>query len=300
MGSTTQFEGKRTRWFEGFKALDLHAGGVEFAGVIGGSGPPVLLLHGYPQSHITWRHIAPRLAATHTIIAPDLPGYGDSKVDDFEPRWTKRRVAEALVLLTERLGWKQFSVVGHDRGARVGYRLALDFPEKVSAFASLTVVPTIDVFERMDRQFGLAAWHWFFMAQPDGLPEAMLSHDPDTFIETTLTKMAMGLSNLEPDVVDAYRNAFRDANVRRAMCDDYRAGAGEDIEHDRADRSTGRKLQCPVLVLWPQGKSAPERTPLDVWKGWADDVRGEAIPGGHLQPELSPEDVLAHLEPFLP
>ncbi|WP_263263448.1 alpha/beta hydrolase [Pseudomonas sp. RIT-PI-S] len=284
--------------FPGFSALRIDTGEVAFEGVLGGAGPPVLLLHGYPQTHLTWRHIAPVLARQFTVIAPDLPGYGASKTHGSQPRWSKRRVATALAQLMEQLGFTRFSVVGHDRGARAGYRLALDYPGCVERYASLTVAPTLDAWQAVDMAYGLANFHWFFLAQPFDLPERLLAAAPDAFILSTLGRMAGGLHNLEPAVVEAYVKAFRDPNVRHAMCEDYRSAAEEDLDHDAANRAAADQLQCPVLVLWPQSSKSAQ-TPLDLWRQWAPDVRGKAIAGGHLQPEQSPAEVLEQLLPFL-
>lgn len=285
--------------FHGFRPLETETSQVRFAGVVGGAGPAVLLLHGYPQTHLAWRHVAPDLAAAYTVIVPDLPGYGASRAVQDSRRWTKRRVAGALLELMTTLGHERFAIVGHDRGARAGYRLALDHPAGVLGFASLTVVPTLDAWAGVDKGFAMGAFHWFLLAQPFDLPERLLAADPDAFIDQALAKMAGGLDRLEPDVLDAYRLAFRDPAVRHAICEDYRAAAEEDAEHDAADRSAGRKLACPVLVLWPeQGRPRPE-TPLEIWRRWASDVAGRPISGGHLQPELSSGEVLDELRPFL-
>lgn len=182
----------------GFSELHIEAGGVAFCGVTGGSGgPPVLLLHGYPQTHLAWRHVAPRLAQSFTVVAPDLPGYGSSRPDSDRPRWTKRRVASALIALMAKLGHRRFAVVGHDRGARAGYRLALDYPGQVTHFASLAVIPTLDAWDLVDERFGRANFHWFFLAQPFGLPEKLLSADPQAFIDAALARMAGGLTDNE-------------------------------------------------------------------------------------------------------
>lgn len=293
-------DGTAASWnsFAGFSGLHIEAGGVAFRGVTGGSGgPPVLLLHGYPQTHLAWRHVAPRLAQSFTVVAPDLPGYGSSRPDSDRPRWTKRRVADALIALMAKLGYRRFAVVGHDRGARAGYRLALDYPGQVTHFASLAVIPTLDAWDLVDERFGRANFHWFFLAQPFGLPEKLLSADPQAFIDAALARMAGGLDNVEPFALDAYRRAFQDPDVRHAICEDYRAAAQEDRACDAADRAIGRKLSCPVLVLWPQGWEGP--SPIDIWCRWANNVQGVPIRGGHLQPEESPEDVLAALLPFL-
>jgi haloacetate dehalogenase len=288
------------QFFPGFRKLTVAAGGVRFRGVVGGAGPAVLLLHGYPQTHVAWRHVAPRLADAFTVVVPDLPGYGDSVTQSSMPRWTKRRVSHALIEMMDSLGHSRFSVVGHDRGARVGYRLALDHPARAAAFASLTVAPTLDAWATVDKAFAMTAPRWFMLAQPMDLPERMLSSDPDGFLNATLDKMAGGLSRIEPAALDAYRAAFRRPSVRHAICEDYRAAAGEDAAHDATDRAAGRKLACPVLALWPERRGRDgQPTLIDVWRRWADDVSGVSIPGGHLQAEESPQQVLAQLLPFL-
>lgn len=292
-------------FFPGFSRLQLEADDVSFSGVIGGSGPPVLLLHGYPQTHIAWRYIAAGLADTFTVVVPDLPGYGLSKIEHDARRWDKRRVGDSLVTMMTRLRFEQFAVVGHDRGARVGYRLALDHPDKVLHFASLAVVPTLEVFNALDMSFALANFHWSLLAQPFDLPERLLDADPDAFIDATLTRMAGGLEHIDADALEAYRTAFRVPSVRHAICEDYRAGPNEDLAHDAADRAAGVLLQCPVLVLWPDemddhsGNDAGKISPLDIWHQWACDVTGRSLPGGHLLPEACPEAVLAALRPFL-
>lgn len=292
--------GDEQDFFPGFASLDVEAGDVSFRGRIGGSGSPVLLLHGYPQTHVAWRFIAPTLARSHTVIVPDLPGYGDSRTRNDQPRWTKRRVASALVELMGRLGHERFAVVGHDRGARAGYRLALDHPQCVAAYASLTVIPTLDAFASIDKTFALNAWHWFFLAQPGDLPERMLAADPDAYLDTALAKMAGGIERIDPLALDAYRTAFRSPHVRHAICEDYRAAACEDLEHDASDAAAGRKLACPVLVLWSESEQkAQSILPLDAWSRWAANVTGKGLPGGHLLPEDAPDEVLTSLQDFL-
>lgn len=288
-------------FFEGYRTLDVEAGGVRFAGVIGGSGPPLLLLHGYPETHIAWRKIAGDLSRHYTVIAPDLPGYGASRPTAMSPRWTKRRVGDALVALMRALGYGRFTIVGHDRGARAGYRLVLDHPGVVTAFASLTVVPTLDVVEGVDYRFAQKNYHWFLLAQPANLPEALLAAAPDAVIDWAFEVMhAADDSVIEPAARAAYRAAFRNPAVRHAMCEDYRAALDEDLACDRADRSAGRKLDCPVLVMWPNVEAAAGTPlPVEVWKKWADSVAGATTTGDHLQPEDRPAEVLAALMPFL-
>ncbi|WP_225770013.1 alpha/beta fold hydrolase [Inquilinus sp. Marseille-Q2685] len=283
-----------------FRTLDVEVAGVRFAGVVGGSGPPVLLLHGYPQTHVAWRKIAPALAGSHNVVIPDLPGYGASRPGAMQPRWTKRRAAEALLSLMQACGHQRFAVVGHDRGARVGYRLALDHPEAVAAYMSLTVVPTLDAMAAVDARFAAKNFHWFFFAQEADLPERLLAAAPDAFLDRAIATMAGDLDKVEPAALEAYRRAFRDPAVRHAVCEDYRAALCEDLALDTADRAQGRKLSCPVRVLWPATEARSDHpTPIEVWSRWADDVTGSATSGGHLLPEEAPDEVLAALQPFL-
>jgi len=287
-------------FFPGFQRLDIEANGVRFAGVIGGSGPPVLLLHGYPQTHIAWRKVAPDLSRSYALVIPDLPGYGASRPEAMEPRWTKRRVSAALVELMSSLGHHRFAVVGHDRGARVGYRLALDHPDQVAVFSSLAVVPTLDAMSAVDHRFATKNFHWFLFAQDADLPERLLAATPDVFIDKALATMAGSLEKVDPAALAAYRLAFRDPAVRHAICEDYRAAINEDLELDLADRELGRKLSCPVQVLWPAKQTthgSPD--PVAIWSNWADDVIGATTSGGHLQPEDAPDEVLISLRSFL-
>lgn len=284
--------------FPGFERLCQDTPSAVFRGVIGGQGPAVLLLHGYPQTHLAWRRIAPELAQTYRVVVPDLPGYGASHQLDQGSRWTKRRVAEALLELMDALGLETFAVVGHDRGARAGYRLALDHPARIERYASLTVVPTPEAWASFGRARGLANFHWTFLAQPSDLPERLLSVDPDAFLEQALARMAGGLDRVETHALAAYREAFRDPAVRHAICEDYRAGADEDLADDLADQARGQRIDCPLLVLWSAAQVTGE-LPTAIWRRWARDVRGKALPGGHLQPEETAAEVLAALVPFL-
>ena len=287
-------------FFPGFRPLDAEAGGVRFVGAVGGKGEPVLLLHGYPQTHVAWRRIAQSLAGRHTVVIPDLPGYGASRPTAMTSRWTKRRVGAALVVLMEGLGHRRFTVVGHDRGARVGYRLALDHSDRVVSFASLAVVPTLDALGVIDHRAAEKAYHWFFFAQPAPLPEALLAADPDAVIDAALDRMSGGREVIEPAAREAYRSAFRDPAVRHAICEDYRAALDEDLALDEADRKAGHRLSCPVLALWPAADAIPGRPAPDVvWRRWADDVAGVATTGGHLQPEDAPDEVREALHSFL-
>ncbi|WP_176057367.1 alpha/beta hydrolase [Paraburkholderia sp. BCC1876] len=287
-------------FFPSLQRIDIEAGDVRFAGAMGGDGPPFLLLHGYPQTHIAWRRLAPELAKHYSVVIPDLPGYGASRPRDMSPRWTKRRAGDALAALMTHLGHDRFAIVGHDRGARVGYRLALDHPTRVTAYTSLTVIPTADAMAAIDYRSAAHAFHWFFFAQEADLPERLLSADPDAFIAQALARMTDGRDVIEPAALDAYRAAFRDPVVRHAICEDYRAALNEDLALDHGDLAAGRKMPCPVLVLWPQvDRVSEQQTPVDIWLRWANDVSGNATSGGHLQPEEAPQEVLASLLPFL-
>lgn len=280
-------------FFPGFRTLDVDTGGVRFAGVIGGAGPPLLLLHGFPEMHIAWRKVAAKLARHHTLIIPDLPGYGASRPHATVPRWTKRRVGAALVALMRALGFRRFALAGHDRGARAGYRLVLDHPGVVTRFASLTVVPTLDAMQAVDYRYAQKNYHWFLLGQESELPERMLAAAPEEFIDRVFVAMSADTERvIEAAARDVYRGAFRDPAVRYAVCEDYRAALAEDLSLDAEDRAAGRKLDCPVLVLWTRAQEKPGRpTAAEVWKLWADDVTGIATDGGHLQPEDCPEDV---------
>jgi haloacetate dehalogenase len=287
-------------FFPGFRPLSITAGGVRFAGVIGGEGPPLLLLHGYPQTHIAWLKVAPMLARRHTLIIPDLPGYGASRPDAMTPRWTKRRVGAALVALMQALGHQRFALAGHDRGARAGYRLVLDHPGIVQRFASLAVVPTLDAMQAVDYRYAAKNYHWFLLAQDADIPERMLAATPDAIIDRAFVGMdAAGEGVIEPSARDAYRAAFRDPAVQHAICEDYRAALDEDFACDQADRAAGHKLDCPALVLWPRSaERAGWPTPEDIWKNWADDVTVASTTGGHLLPEHCPDEVITAFSVF--
>lgn len=290
--------------FKGFRPLDIETPKVRFDGLVGGSGTPVLLLHGYPQTHAAWHAVAPALAERHTVVVPDLPGYGGSRTL-VQSTWDKREVAAELVAMMRQLGHERFAVVSHDRGARVGYRLALDHPAAVTALATLAVVPTLDIWPAVDREFAKGAFHWFLFLQPDDMVEALLAGDPDTFIDTALAGMIGSLDRLHPAALDSYRTAFRQPSVRAAMIADYKAGYGSDNENDAADRKAGRRISCPVLALWAHERLVAEGVGSDiagvekVWRRWADTVSVAQTPGGHLIAEDAPEEALRLLLPFL-
>jgi haloacetate dehalogenase len=287
--------------FDKFQRHDIETGDGRIACFVGGNGPPLLLLHGYPQTHMAWHRIAPVLAQSYTVVATDLRGYGDSRGPQQGPAsdYSKRTMARDQVAVMDRLGFGRFAVIGHDRGARVGYRLVLDHPGRINAYVSLTVIPSSEVWARADKAFALGAYHWFMFAQPYDLPERLLAADPDYFLDWTLRKMTKAPEALSDKAIRSYRDAFRRVEVRHAMMQDYRAAATVDHEHDLDDRNAGRRLDCPVLVLWEEGRFDGKTDPLQIWREWAEQADGHAIPGGHLQAEEQPEAVLDAVLPFL-
>jgi haloacetate dehalogenase len=283
--------------FDGFELDTVDAGEARIRVRRGGSGPPVLLLHGYPQTHAMWHRVAPLLARDFTVVATDLRGYGDSSkpetTEDHEP-YSKRAMARDQVAVMRSLGFEEFSVVGHDRGARCAYRMALDHPERVRRLAVLDIVPTAEAYRRTDMRFALSAWHWFFLPQPFDLPERLIGADPEGFF---FRRMADWMA---PEARAEYLRCARDPRTIHAMCEDYRAGATFDFRLDEEDRASGRRIACPVLALWG-ARSHTERTydVLAVWREWADDVRGRALDCGHHLPEEAPEETYRELRAFL-
>jgi haloacetate dehalogenase len=290
--------------FDGFQSGVSRLGEVEIFRRVGGKGPPLLLLHGYPQTHILWRKIAPDLATRFTVVCPDLRGYGASSKpvpDAANLLYSKRAMAADMVALMASLGFGKFAVAGHDRGGRVAYRMAFDHPDAVTKIATLDIVPTLANWTRMrDISIGLSTYHWYFLAQPGGLPEKMIGNDPDFYLEEKLRRWSKDFSAFEPAALDAYKRAFRDPACIAATCADYRAGATVDVEHDRADFGV-RKIEAPLLVLWGgKGRLMIEGgSQLDIWGDWAADARGFPLECGHFLPEEAPAQTLAALEAFL-
>lgn len=286
--------------FPGFREIVVETSEARISTLIGGSGSPLLLLHGYPETKAAWHRVAGALSENFSVVIPDLPGYGDSQVLGANPEaGSKRWMGSQLHALMASLSHSEYAVAGHDRGARVAYRMTLDRPEAVTALASLAVVPTCDMWSGANKDFGMNAFHWFMLAQPFDLPERLLSSDPLYFLDQTLSKMAGNLNNLDPVALDEYRRCFLKPEVRHAMCQDYRAAAGIDETHDLQDRTDGRKIECPVLALWPEGRTFGGRIPVDIWREWAANVTGRPLKGGHLLPELGALDVLQELRSFL-
>jgi haloacetate dehalogenase len=288
--------------FDGFERVRQEIDGVRINAVRGGAGPPVLLLHGFPQTHAMWHRIAPELARDHTVVAPDLRGYGDSGRPPSgadHAGYSFRAMAADQVGLMRALGHEAFAVVGHDRGARVSHRMALDHPAAVTRVAVLDILPTLHLYTHIDQDLATAYYHWFFFIQPADLPERLISADPVGYLHTLLGGWGSGLGAFAPEALAEYERCFADADARHAMLEDYRAGASIDLEHDRADGD--RRVGVPLLALWG-ARSVVARSPvdpLDVWRSRGGDVRGSTVDAGHFLAEERPAETLAVLRDFL-
>jgi haloacetate dehalogenase len=266
----------------------------------GGEGPPLLLLHGFPETHACWHRIAPELASAHRVVAPDLRGYGASEAPPGGPRgegYTKREMAAELVRLMADLGHERFAVVGHDRGARVAYRLALDHPERVTRAALLNVVPTIDQFERMGAGPSLGYWTWYLLAQPAPFPERLLLAEPGAVLDHVFATWTSDPDAIAADRRSAYVHALTPSTAA-AMCADFRASFHLDRDHEADDRAAGRRIACPVLLV-TGADEAQLADAADVWRAWTDDLTATRVPGGHFNPEEAPEALYELLAPFL-
>jgi haloacetate dehalogenase len=286
--------------FQGFESQKVAVPFGNLFVAIGGSGPPLVLLHGYPQTHLCWHAVAAELVPNFTVFAFDLPGYGASDkppADETLQPYTKRAMASAIVGAMGSLGVKRFAVAGHDRGGRVAYRMALDHPERVSKVAVLDIVPTIETFDRLDRQNGVGSFHWFFLALNSDLPARMIAADPDLWLDRMSLAWAGPNFAFNAEAMEAYRRAFRDPAVIAATCADYRAGATSDAEDDLADRGK-RKIVAPLLALWGSARVRKPWNFVEIWREWADDVRGEALDCGHFLPEERPEEVARRFVEF--
>jgi haloacetate dehalogenase len=284
--------------FERFTLSQVDVGEASLRVRHGGSGPPLLLLHGYPETHMMWGKIADDLAADFTVVAPDLRGYGGSSKPAATPdhsSYSKRAMARDAVALMAHFGFSRFNLAGHDRGGRVGYRLALDHPAAVEKLSILDIIPTAEVWARANRAFALGYWHWSFLAQPAPFPENAIATDPEGF--TFRIAGNSGSSIFAPEAYADYLEALKDPATIHAMCEDYRAGASYDIKADEADR--GRRIEAPLQVLWgSKGALGHWYDVLEVWRGWAVNVQGQAIDSGHFIPEERPAETLAALRAF--
>lgn len=289
--------------FPGFQQHRAKLSGAEINFRRAGDGPPLLLLHGYPQTHAMWHAVAPRLAQRFTVIAADLRGYGDSSKPASggdHAGYAKRAMANDMIELMAALGWRKFAVAGHDRGGRAAYRMALDHPEAVTKLAVLDIVPTHTVWTNMDWKVALSTYHWLFLAQPDGLPERLIGLDPAYYLRETLRRWAAPGFTFAPEAMAEYLRCFADPASIHGACEDYRAGASLDVQHDEQDVGR-RRIGCPVLVVSSQLYLARRSADvLGAWRPWASDLRGHTISGcGHFVAEEAPEETLKALEAFL-
>ncbi len=270
------------------------------------SGPAVLLLHGFPETGLMWRDIAPLLARRFSVVVADLPGYGASDCpppDDEHGGMSKRQMAATLVEAMASLGHRRFAVIGHDRGGRVAYRMALDHPEAIRRLGVLDVIPTAEVWDRADARLALGFWPFSLLAQPAPLPERLLGAAPEAVVDDALDHWGSP-DAFPPEVRRAYIEALRNPAHVHAICDEYRAAAGVDADLDRADIAAGRRITCPLLALWAAEGALGEwygdsGGPLGIWRRWADDVAGHAVEGGHFFPEKRPDVIAALIGDFL-
>jgi haloacetate dehalogenase len=275
-----------------FDTFDLERGGVRLAAGRAGNGPPLLLLHGHPQTHAMWHLVAPQLARHFSVVWMDLRGYGDSArpADDASHlSYSKREMALDALAVMQHLGFENFQVLAHDRGARVAHRLAADHPAAVERMLLLDIAPTLAMYEHTSRDFAMAYWHWFFLVQPPPLPEALIESDPVRYLRSVMGKRHAGLAAFAPAALAEYERCVRIPGTAQAICGDYRASAGIDLEHDRADIGAGRKLEQPLRLLWGEhGAVGKSFDVLDLWRERAGDISGRSLPCGHYIAEEAP------------
>jgi len=288
----------------GFQKSRITVNGVSLSVHRGGGGPPLYLLHGYPQNHMAWARIAPDFAERFEVIIPDLRGYGDSDAppdDEAHTVYSKRQMAFDIVGIADALGHDRFALLGHDRGARVAYRLALDHPDRLVRLGIIEVVPTADFWAAWSAELAMKAYHWTFLAQPPPLPETLISADPDGYMEHTLRSWTLDktLDAFSPEALESYRRQARDPAHLAAMCADYRAGATTDRALDEADRRARRKIPTPLMFLCgDDGFPAQSGDPAALWKAWADDVGTETCVSGHFAMDENPRAVVDTFLPF--
>jgi haloacetate dehalogenase len=287
---------------EDFKTYTIHRDGVALHARIAGKGAPLLLLHGHPQSHAMWHLVAPDLAKRFTVVMMDLRGYGDSgrpEAGDNHVAYAKREMARDAIAVMHYQGFDQFQVLAHDRGARVAHRLAADHPGAVLRMMLLDIAPTLAMYENTSLAFATAYWHWFFLIQPPPLPEALIDSDPVRYIRSVMGKRHAGLGAFAPDAMAEYERCIQIAGSARGICEDYRASASIDLEHDRADIAAGKKLAMPLKVLWGEhGVVGQNFDVLALWRERASDVSGEALPCGHYIAEEASGPLLAQAQQF--
>lgn len=289
---TTEKSGQDGALMAGFRRERVRTAGAEINVAIGGNGPPLLLLHGNPLTHVSWHRVAPTLAKTYTVVAPDLRGYGDSsKPDGGEDHaaYSFRAMGEDNFELMEHFGFERFAVAGHDRGARVAFRMALDRSDRIERLAALDIIPTYNLLSDITLGWGLESYHWFFMAQNAPFPEKLICADLAYYINYKLNKKGVGLSIFAPEAFAEYVRCTTPEQIH-AVCEDYRATVTLDYAFDKADHEAGRKIACPVLVLWGDNSHVGRHLkPIEAWSQWSDDVQGFALPTGHYPAEQRPD-----------
>jgi haloacetate dehalogenase len=288
--------------FENYVPFTVDANGVSIFGMKGGNGPPLLLLHGHPQTHEIWHRLADVLAQHFTVIATDLRGYGASGKPPSDAQhlpYSKRAMAADQVAIMQHFGFEHFMVCAHDRGARVAHRMAVDFPRAVDRLMLLDIAPTLAMYEATDRTFATTYFHWFLLIQPEPLPELLIGSQSDAYVERVMGSRHAGLAPFAPHALQAYRDALKQPGAVHAMCEDYRASATIDLEHDRADIECGNKIACPLRVLWgAEGVIEKNFKALDEWRRVARDVSGRKMPAGHYIAEEVPDELLAEMLAF--
>jgi haloacetate dehalogenase len=291
--------------FEGFESVLIETGNARIFARRAGSGAPILLLHGFPESHLMWRDVAARLAQTYSVVCADLRGYGKSACPESSPDhspYAKRALAGDMVSLMERLGFDRFAVAGHDRGGRVAQRMALDAPDRIAKLALLDIIPVSEAWDRADDRLALAFWPWSLLAQSAPLPETILTRCGDAIVADAAANWGAADAIPEP-VQREYAAVLQDSGHAHAICEEYRAGATIDRAHDQEDRAAGRKITCPTLALWSGAGAlarwyADEGGPLAIWRRWCSDVSGWSVEGGHFFPEERPAETAAALAAF--
>ncbi|HIE9597418.1 TPA: alpha/beta fold hydrolase [Klebsiella pneumoniae] len=298
----TIYERGASPFIPGFELRDVVLeNGIMLRVAIGGSGAPLVMLHGHPQNHVTWRKVAPELAKYYTVILPDLRGYGDSSKpasDETHRPYSKRAMANDIVMLMNALQIQTFSFIGHDRGGRVGHRLALDYPHRVTSCTFIDIAPTATMYARTDKAFATRYFWWFFLIQPEPLPEKMIAHDPEFFLRKHIGGQLKTPGATEDKAFNDYLRCYQNPDMIHSVCEDYRASASIDLDDDQQDRH--KRIECPLLLLWgAKGTVGQLYDVVETWSGKAKDIRGEALPCGHSPHEEIPEIFLHRVQSFL-